>query len=44
MAGRQSALTLHSVKNYNFGSKAEKVEKDANLQERNARLKLKYDA
>ena len=41
MAGRQTTLTVYPVQNYNFGSKAEKVEKDATLQERTARHKSK---
>lgn len=39
MAQRQTTLTLYPLQNYNFGSKVEKVEKDATLQERTARLK-----
>ncbi|KAK9786276.1 hypothetical protein WJX73_007734 [Symbiochloris irregularis] len=42
MAGRQTNVTLHPLANYNFGSKAEKVEKDATLQERTTRLKALY--
>ena len=42
MAARQTALTIHPIQNYNFGSKTEKMEKDATLPERTARHKLKY--
>ncbi len=41
MAGKQVALSIYSVANYNFGTKAEKVEKDANVSERLARMEQK---
>ena len=41
MAGNQVALSIYSVANYNFGTKAAKVEKDANVSERLARMEQK---
>ena len=35
------ALSIYSVANYNFGTKAAKVEKDANVSERLARMEQK---
>lgn len=34
MAGTQVAVTIYPVKNYNFGTKAAKVEKDATIEDR----------
>lgn len=40
-AANQAALTAYPVKNYNFGSKAAKLEKDHSTQERLQRMEDK---
>jgi hypothetical protein len=41
MAGKQNAITIYPVANYNFGSKAAKKEKDTNVQARLSRWEEK---